>query len=75
MFIATTHLLKYSSLREERNVFPAGQSGYKHLAPLGRNPIAFNSFHFQVEFALHYRCNASLHLQPASQMCKIVSLS
>jgi|GEM_PF-3930940 len=45
---------KYSSLREERDVFPAGQravsccapterepnsvtSGYKHLAPLGRN--------------------------------------
>jgi hypothetical protein len=39
MFIATNHPLKYSSLREERNVFPAGQ-GYKHLAPLGRNPTA-----------------------------------
>ena len=56
MFIATNHPLKYSSLREERNVFPAGSapgccapterepksvtSGYKHLAPLGRNPTA-----------------------------------
>ena len=57
MFIATIHGLKYSSLREERNVFPTGQcapsccaptegepnnvtSGYKHLAPLGRNPTA-----------------------------------
>ena len=58
MFIATNHPLKNSSLREERNVFPAGKcakvvapqwsasepnsvtSGYKHLAPLGRNPTA-----------------------------------
>ena len=56
MFIATNHPLKYSSLREERNVISAGNapgccaptergpngvtSGYKHLAPLGRNPTA-----------------------------------
>ena len=53
MFIAKTHPLKCSSLREERKLFPAsaqsccaptereinsGTSGYKHLAPLGRNP-------------------------------------
>jgi hypothetical protein len=50
MFIGTDHPLKYFSLREERNLFPAGPvycapterepnsvtSGYKHLAPLGR---------------------------------------
>ena len=57
MFIATSPPLKNSSLREERNVLPAGKcakivallterepnsmtSGYKHLAPLGRNPTA-----------------------------------
>ncbi|MDX6614825.1 MAG: hypothetical protein QOD75_4011 [Blastocatellia bacterium] len=54
MFIATNLLLKYSSLREERNVSPAAQrakslrsSGapantetlvYKHVAPPGRSP-------------------------------------
>jgi hypothetical protein len=56
MFIVTNHPLKYSSLREERNMFPPSQcakccapterelncvtSGYKHLAPMGRNPTA-----------------------------------
>jgi hypothetical protein len=60
MFIATNHLFKYSSLREERNVFPAGNvpsycaptergpnsvtAGYKHVAPLGRNPTAPTCF-------------------------------
>ena len=56
MFIATNHLPRYSSLREERSVFsrPVRQvvallrsaspnsvtSDYKHLAPLGRNPTS-----------------------------------
>ncbi|MDX6611261.1 MAG: hypothetical protein QOD75_447 [Blastocatellia bacterium] len=56
MFIATNLLLKYSSLREERNVSPVAQRAkssrsygapantetlvYKHVAPLGRNPTA-----------------------------------
>ena len=56
MFIASNRSLKFSSLREERNLFSAGHasgccaprerqtnsvtSAYKHLAPLGRNPTA-----------------------------------
>jgi hypothetical protein len=34
MFIATSHPLKYSSLREERNFFPAGQHMHQVVALL-----------------------------------------
>jgi len=68
MFVATNPSLKYSSLREERDVFPGGQCtisycapterepnsvtlGYKHLAPLGRNPDSTNLLRFKLEFA------------------------
>ena len=41
MFIATNHSLKYSSLREERNFFPAGQHMRQAVALLrSASPIA-----------------------------------
>jgi hypothetical protein len=60
MFIATTHPLDYSSLREKFVSSPASAPSccapterdpnsvtwdYKHLAPLGRNPCRASSPH------------------------------
>jgi hypothetical protein len=42
MFIATNPL-KYSSLREERDVFPAGQFAVSCCAPMEREPNSMTS--------------------------------
>jgi hypothetical protein len=43
MFIATNHLLKYSSLREERNVFPNNLCAWILRSPTEHKPNSVTS--------------------------------